>query len=271
MTVNVVQITVTDIHVQEMIDKDHVIVIIMMIINDRITDRIDRDMIVDTVIHRIEQQHLLLLVWLIFLRGCLSLNYDLDENREVPKERPRLQLQPRTRPLEDFQALSGSSASINSATAVHSSPSNVDESPNFHESSISHPDAYQRQESHDTSEAGSSLEPLNIKSSAPSRGAGASVFGGAKPVNTAAKELEIERKLQELQMANSESKDEQTERPVQSRYSSIPSIDIDQSFHSYRPNYNRDQHRNNDRDNYRNKRSSHNNDYHRRDDGKIDK
>ena len=206
----------------------------------------------------------------VFRRRCLSLKYHLDENREAPKERPRLQLQPRSRPLEEFQALSGSSASINSATAVHSSPSNVNESPNLHESSTSHPDEYQRQESHETSEAGSSVEPLNAKSSAPSRGAGASIFGGAKPVNTAAKELEIERKLQELQMANSESKDEQTERPVQSRYSSIQSIKINQSFHSSRSNYNRDQNRNNDRDNYRTKRTSHNNDYHRRDDGKID-
>jgi hypothetical protein len=39
----------------------------------------------------------------------------------------------------------------------------------------------------------------------PSRGAGASIFGGAKPVDTAAKELEIERKLLETQISgNSE-------------------------------------------------------------------
>ncbi len=64
-------------------------------------------------------------------------------------------------------------------------------------------------ESHDTSDAGSSHESSTIKPLALSRGAGASIFGGAKPVDTAARELEIERKLKELQMANSETGEEQ--------------------------------------------------------------
>lgn len=77
-------------------------------------------------------------------------------------------------------------------------------------------------------------------------------------MNTAAKELEIERKLQELQLANSETTEDQTERPQQ------PS--------SSRPNYHRQNDRNNYRQNDRNKRSSNNNEYHnrdRRDDGII--
>lgn len=59
--VNEVEITDTDIHVQEIIEdlinKEHVIIIIMII--DRITDRIDRDMI---VIHRRELHHRVCLI-----------------------------------------------------------------------------------------------------------------------------------------------------------------------------------------------------------------
>ena len=219
------------IHEREMIDQDHAIGIITMITIDRITDRRDQDTIVDTVIHKIERH---LMVFTVVCSRLLNLRSYLEENPEAPKERPRLQLQPRTKPLEEFQPLSGSSLSVNSAV-VNSSPSNLDES---HENSSNHPDEYQRQESHETS------------------GAGASIFGGARPVNTAAKELEIERKLQELQMANSETTDDQTERPPSSR-----------------PNYNRQNDRNNYRQNDRNQRPSHNQDYYnrdRRDDGTID-
>jgi hypothetical protein len=51
----------------------------------------------------------------------------------------------------------------------------------------------------------------------PSRGAGASIFGGAKPVDTAAKELEIERKIKELQLANSETGEDQNDKGTSSR------------------------------------------------------
>lgn len=72
-------------------------------------------------------------------------------------------------------------------------------------------------ESRETSDAGSSVEPSINKPLAPSRGAGASIFGGAKPVDTAAKELEIERKLKELQVASGETGEDETDKGPSSR------------------------------------------------------
>jgi len=85
----------------------------------------------------------------------------------------------------------------------------------------------------------------------PSRGAGASIFGGAKPVDTTAREREIEEKLKELQVTTGETTSENEEKPSSSR-----------------PSYNRG-----DRDAYRPKRTSHNDDHRdrdrdRRDDGR---
>jgi hypothetical protein len=51
----------------------------------------------------------------------------------------------------------------------------------------------------------------------PSRGAGASIFGGAKPVDTAARELEIEKKMQEFQIANSETSADNEEKRTSQR------------------------------------------------------
>ena len=130
-------------------------------------------------------------------------------NAEPPRERQRLQLQPRTKPLEEFQPLSGSSSSMNNvaANAAQSSPSNPDESSSSlhqtQDSSINeNRDEDQHQESNENnSQINTSDEQSTVK---PSRGAGASIFGGAKPVDTAARELEIEKKLKELQMTNNE-------------------------------------------------------------------
>ena len=53
----------------------------------------------------------------------------------------------------------------------------------------------------------------------PSRGAGASIFGGAKPVDTAARELEIEKKLNELQIpANDKPEGDNEEKSSPTRY-----------------------------------------------------
>jgi len=127
-------------------------------------------------------------------RDTRDRNSPTDDNREPPKERPRLHLQPRTKPSEELQPLSGSSSSVNNVAANSSIP-NTEESPNINDTSTNHPDEYQHQESHDTSDVGSSFEPSTVKPVAPSRGAGASIFGGAKPVDTAARELEIEKKI----------------------------------------------------------------------------
>ncbi len=102
---------------------------------------------------------------------------------------------------------------MNNVAATSSIP-NTDESSNINENSTNNLDEHESQE---TSDAGSSVEPPTIKPLAPSRGAGASIFGGAKPVDTAARELEIEKKLQELQMANSETGDDQSEKGSSSR------------------------------------------------------
>jgi len=101
--------------------------------------------------------------------------------------------------------------------AATSSISHTDDSPNINENSTNNPDEYPQQESHETSDAGSSIGPSIVKPLAPSRGAGASIFGGAKPVNTAAKELEIEKKLKELQLANHETGEDQNEKGSSSR------------------------------------------------------
>jgi hypothetical protein len=101
--------------------------------------------------------------------------------------------------------------------AATSSISNTDDSPNINENSMNNLDEH---ESHDTSDAGSSHESSTVKPLAPSRGAGASIFGGAKPVDTAARELEIERKLKELQIANSETGEDQNRKGSSSSSSS---------------------------------------------------
>ncbi|CAF1453054.1 unnamed protein product [Rotaria sordida] len=127
------------------------------------------------------------------------------DNREPPRERPRLHLQPRSKPLEEFKPLSGSSSSVNNVAATSSSIANTEDSPSINEYLTNDPIEYQQQESNDTSEIGSSIEKSTGKPLVPpSRGAGTSIFGGAKPVDTAAKELEIQKRLEELQMANTE-------------------------------------------------------------------
>ncbi|CAF0745667.1 unnamed protein product [Rotaria sordida] len=169
-----------------------------------------------------------------------------DDQREPPRERQRLQLQPRTKPVEENQPLSGSSSSINNIG--QSSISNPDESPSpitnkptqqIEDSSLNeNPDENQEQESRDsndnTSRVNTSDEQSTVK---PARGAGASIFGGAKPVDTTARELEIERKMKEFQMTASET-----------------SADNEDKGTSSRPSHNRGS----ERDAYRGKRSSQN-------------
>jgi hypothetical protein len=150
----------------------------------------------------------------LFIQHIYISKFNLDDNREPPKERPRLHLQPRTKPLDEVQSLSVSSTSVNNV-AANSSLSNTDESPNVNEYSTNNPDEHQ--ESYDTSDAGSSVEPSTVKPLAPSRGAGASIFGGAKPVDTAARELEIEKKLLETQTSNNETSADNEERKPASR------------------------------------------------------
>ena len=157
-----------------------------------------------------------------------NLDEPRDDQQEGPRERPRLALQPRTKPVEEVQPLSGSSSSVNNVAA------NVSESPNSHveqtsstnkwtrraqnSSSNDHPDDHEQQESHesneDSSQANASDESTLPK---PSRGAGASIFGGAKPVDTTAKELEIEKKLKESQVISSETTGDTEDRGPSSR------------------------------------------------------
>ncbi|CAF0896396.1 unnamed protein product [Adineta ricciae] len=173
-----------------------------------------------------------------------------DDNRQAPKERPRLQLQPRTKPLEDHHSISNSSSSTTNV-GMNRSISHTEDTPSLNESSTTHPDDYQRQDSHNVSETGSSIDQAAVKSPVASRGVGASIFGGAKPVDTTARELEIERKLNELKMVENETGEEEHEK-----------------ISSSRPSYNRGQ----ERDNYRNKRPSYNDshqDRDRRDDGRT--
>jgi hypothetical protein len=110
--------------------------------------------------------------------------------------------------VDEVQPLSGSSSSINNvaANAVQSSVLNTEDSPSSTpnvsnqrtEDSFTseNRDEYQHQESTDKSDEQSTTKP--------SRGAGASIFGGAKPVDTAARELEIEKKLKELKTGDIE-------------------------------------------------------------------
>lgn len=147
-----------------------------------------------------------------------------DDQAEPPRERQRLQLQPRTKPLEEFQPLSGSSSSVNNV-AANARQSNPDEPT----SSLTDQDSHESEQS--------TLRPTH--------GATASIFGGAKPVDTTAKEAEIEKKLKEITIANAEGSEETEEKraPIQ------------------RQSYNRG-----DRDNYRSKRSSNDDRHERRDD-----
>lgn len=64
-------------------------------------------------------------------------------------------------------------------------------------------------------EAGQDNEQSTVKLS---RGAGASIFGGAKPVDTAARELEIEKKLRETQLTSSEPTADTEEKKPPSRF-----------------------------------------------------
>ncbi|CAF2859805.1 unnamed protein product [Rotaria sp. Silwood2] len=171
-----------------------------------------------------------------------------DDQQEPPRERQRLQLQPRTKPLEENQPLSGSSSSINNI--AESSISNPDESSSAitnksiqqtQDSSINeNTDESQQQESQDSNENTSRVNTLDEQSTVkPTRGAGASIFGGAKPVDTTARELEIEKKMKELQMTTNET-----------------SVDNEDKGTASRSSYNRG----GERDVYRSKRSSQNDD-----------
>lgn len=100
---------------------------------------------------------------------------------------------------------------------MNRSISHTEDSPSLNESSTTHPDEYQRQDSHNVSETGSSIDQTSVKSPVVSRGVGASIFGGAKPVDTTAREMEIERKLNELKMAENETGEEEHEKVSSSR------------------------------------------------------
>ena len=143
------------------------------------------------------------------------------EPQDPTRERPRLQLQPRSKPLEDVQPLSGSSSSVNNvaANAEQSLTSNPDDSSSSltNQQNADSPNNENEQESqqgdfHDSAQS-------TVK---PSRGAGASIFGGAKPVDTAARELEIEKKLRETQIT-SEPSTENEERKSSTRFAEFSS------------------------------------------------
>ncbi|CAF0777719.1 unnamed protein product [Rotaria sp. Silwood1] len=171
-----------------------------------------------------------------------------DDQQEPPRERQRLQLQKRTKPLEENQPLSGSSSSLNNI--IESSISNPDEASSAitnksiqqtQDLSINeNQDESEQQQSRDSNDNTSRANTSDEQSTAkPSRGAGASIFGGAKPVDTTARELEIERKIKELQMTTTET-----------------SADNEDKGTSSRPSYNRGS----ERDVYRSKRSTQNDD-----------
>lgn len=152
-----------------------------------------------------------------------------DDQAEPPRERQRLQLQPRTKPLEEFQQLSGSSSSVNNV-AANARQSNPDEP----SSSLTQQDSINTENQHEDFQEGEQTTAKSV------RGAGASIFGGAKPVDTTAREAEIEKKMKELALTSNEASGETEEKkaPVQR--------------HSYN--------RTGDRDNYRSKRPSNDDD-----------
>lgn len=170
----------------------------------------------------------------IFVLSSIRLSHSTsdephDDQQEAPRERPRLALQPRTKPLEEAQPLSGSSSSVNNvaANAPESPVSQAEDTPSSNKwtrrkqdsrSNEQQPDDHEQQETHqpngENSAVNASDEPFVPK---PSRGAGASIFGGAKPVDTAAKELEIEKKLKESQVTSTETTGDTEDRGPSSR------------------------------------------------------
>lgn len=170
-----------------------------------------------------------------------------EEQREAPRERPRLHLQPRTKPLDPEQTVVKASSTDNTAD-----PSiqieKTSETSHGDEDNLSNND-HQEQ----SNEVGSTESSAAQKAA---RGAGSEIFGGAKPVDTLAKELEIEKKLKEMELSAPDSPGDDHHEKQTSRSSYT---------------------RTNDRDNPRGKRSSHNEDHHprdrqpyRRDDGRSD-
>jgi hypothetical protein len=121
--------------------------------------------------------------------------------------------------VEEIEPFSGSSSSVNNLA------DNVGQSSisNFQEASPNNLSTEQTRDSslnenhdddEDQSRVGMSDDSLIAKQA---RGAGVSIFGGAKPVDTAAKELEIEKKLKELQMATGEPLDDTEDKGSSSR------------------------------------------------------
>ena len=149
-------------------------------------------------------------------RLIIYLEEATNDNSEPPRERPRLQLQPRTKPLETTQTLSESASSENNMA------SNVADSSTDHDQEMSQAlkqrnDNMSSNQSQPDSEHTDSVENTagtgdDSSITKQTRGAGSSIFGGAKPVDTAAKEMEIERRLKELQMSTSETKDDEEEK-----------------------------------------------------------
>ncbi|CAF1124595.1 unnamed protein product [Didymodactylos carnosus] len=147
-----------------------------------------------------------------------------DPEREIPKERPKLNLQPRTKPLQESENLSASASSINASglnTTNATDDTNLTSSPG---------DIVQEHESEESrqEEQESAAEHVNTneqhQTSSASRGA--SIFGAAKPVDTTAKELEIERKLKETQLTSAAERDPD-ETKIRPRYRGNQSLHSD--------------------------------------------
>ena len=159
----------------------------------------------------------------------IKLDEPHDDQPGPPRERPRLQLQPRTKRPEEYQQLSVSSSSVHDVASDvgQSSTSNLDDvlssaTNKSDQQEVSsekeNQDEHRREGSQDTNDDASQVKTSEDRSAIKlSRGAGASIFGGAKPVDTAAREFEIERKLQELQMSARDTFDENEDRVSSSR------------------------------------------------------
>ena len=110
--------------------------------------------------------------------GGYSRGGDREERREAPKERPRLQLAPRSKPVEDEDKDAGSSSIFGGAKPVDT--------------------LKKEQEIEDKLKREKEEKEKAMEEARKNKPSAASIFGSAKPVDTTQREKEIEEKLSKM-------------------------------------------------------------------------
>jgi len=125
--------------------------------------------------------------------GGYSRGGDRDERREPPKERPRLQLAPRSKPVEDEDKEAGGSSIFGGAKPVDT--------------------LKKEQEMEEKLKREKEEKEKAMEEARKNKPSAASIFGSAKPVDTTQREKEIEDKLSKMTTSEEADKKDDDSQP----------------------------------------------------------